>query len=186
MSLAVKRALLVVDVQNDFCTDGKLGIRGGEDVIFSINPILDKFDTVVLSADWHPVDHCSFAYWPIHCVAGNKGAEFHRNLHTWKADLIIRKGTLKHVDSYSAFMDNDREHHTGLRGYLYDRDIRDVYVCGLALDYCVGATACDAREFGFNTWVIPSAVRGVQPDTQKEMWAKLDSLGVLKADTTTL
>lgn len=176
-----KNALLVIDVQNDFCPGGRLAIRDGDKVIPIINSILKKFFKVIATQDWHPQDHISFAMnhpgkkaydvvdvngteqvlWPAHCVAGTKGAQFHPELNTNSFHLIVRKGMHPNIDSYSAFTENDKKTITGLSGYLKGLEITQVYLCGLATDYCVFYSALDAVHSGFDTHVINDACRGV-------------------------
>lgn len=174
-------ALLVIDVQNDFCPGGSLAVRDGDQVVPVINHFTSKFSRVVATQDWHPDDHVSFAknhpkknvydrvevnglsqvLWPIHCVQGTIGADFHPALKTEDFDVILRKGTNPSVDSYSAFMDNDKKLMTGLEGYLRSLGISKVFICGLATDYCVFFSAMDAVSLGFSTHVIIDACRGV-------------------------
>ena len=176
-----ERALLVVDVQNDFCPGGSLAVEEGDRVVPVINRITLKFDRVVATQDWHPDDHVSFAknhpgknvydvvevnglsqvLWPAHCVQGTAGADFHPALRTEDFDLILRKGTDSAVDSYSAFFDNDKKTITGLEGYLRGLGIDRVFICGLATDYCVFFSAMDSVKTGFVTYVILDACRGV-------------------------
>ncbi len=175
-----KNVLLVIDLQNDFCPGGSLAVPDGDKIVPVINKIMDKFYKVVATQDWHPKNHISFAsthnkqlyetieinnilqtLWPEHCVQGSHGAELHKDLDIKKINLILRKGTDPQIDSYSAFLENDKQTKTGLDGYLRSLDIKKVYVCGLALDYCVYYTACDAVKFGFETYVIIDATKGV-------------------------
>jgi nicotinamidase/pyrazinamidase len=176
-----KRALLVVDVQNDFCPGGSLAVERGDEVVPVINGFAALFNRVIATQDWHPRNHISFAQnhpgksvhdtvmvngteqvlWPEHCVQGTHGADFHPALNTEEFSLILRKGTNPLVDSYSAFRENDKKTITGLDGYLRGLDIRDVYICGLATDYCVFYSALDAAGMGFRTYVIGDACRGV-------------------------
>jgi nicotinamidase/pyrazinamidase len=175
------RALLVIDVQNDFCPGGSLAVEDGDRVVPVINRITSRFDRVVATQDWHPDDHVSFAknhpgknvydrlemnnisqvLWPAHCIQGTPGADFHPALKTEDFDLILRKGTDPSVDSYSAFVDNDKRKITGLEGYLRGLVIGGVFICGLATDYCVFFSAMDAVGLGFKTHVILDACRGV-------------------------
>ncbi len=173
--------LLVVDVQNDFCPEGALGVPGGDAVVPVINRIQPGFAHVVLTQDWHPARHQSFAsthpghrpfetlevaygaqtLWPDHCVQGTPGAAFHPDLDTDKAEMILRKGTRAEIDSYSAFYENDRTTATGLAGYLRERGLTRVFVCGLATDYCVHFSALDAAREGFEAVVVEDACRGI-------------------------
>jgi nicotinamidase/pyrazinamidase len=174
-------ALLIIDVQNDFCPGGALAVKEGDKIIPLINSIQNKFYKVVATQDWHPHNHISFAsnhpgkkvydeidinnikqvLWPDHCLAGTKGAEFHPALNIAEIHLILRKGTDANIDSYSAFMENDKKTFTGLEGYLKSLNIKQVFIVGLATDYCVYYTAMDALRLGFETYVIIDACRGV-------------------------
>jgi nicotinamidase/pyrazinamidase len=173
-------ALIIVDVQNDFCPGGALPVPKGDTVVPVINGISPKFDKVVVTQDWHPEDHVSFAknhgrepyeviglgsteqvLWPVHCVQGSLGADLHPDLDLRPVDLIIRKGSDPRIDSYSAFLENDRVTETGLHAYLRGLRIEDVYLCGLATDYCVYFSALDARAFGFNTYFLLDVTRGI-------------------------
>ncbi len=179
------KALLVVDVQNDFLPGGSLAVAGGDAVIEPINHLMKTFhdagNIVICTADWHPEDHISFAknhpgakvgdsieatygkqlLWPAHCVAGTKGAEFSEKLQTVYANAIVRKGTHSNCDSYSGFMEADRVTKTGLAGYLKEMGVDSVWVCGLALDFCVSWTALDAAHSGFKSYVICDASRAI-------------------------
>jgi nicotinamidase/pyrazinamidase len=174
-------ALIVIDVQNDFCPGGALAVAGGDAIIPEINALMDDFATVVLTQDWHPAHHSSFAashpgaapfsmiempygpqtLWPVHCVQGSHGAEFHRDLRTDPAQLILRKGFRPAIDSYSALFENDHRTPTGLEAYLTARGVRAVTLVGLATDYCVGFSALDAAARGFGVTVRLSACRGI-------------------------
>jgi nicotinamidase/pyrazinamidase len=173
--------LIVVDVQNDFCPGGALAVPRGEEVVPIINRLAAKFRHVVLTQDWHPSGHSSFAsshpgkrpfetitmsygaqvLWPDHCVQTTPGAAFHKSLDIPHAELIIRKGTNRTIDSYSAFYENDRETPTGLVGYLRERGLSRVFLAGLAFDFCVRYSAEDARREGFAVFVIEDACRGI-------------------------
>lgn len=176
----MESALIVVDIQNDFCPGGVLAVPDGDAIIPAANSLLAAYPISVLTQDWHPLNHCSFAsakslppfsldtsaeppnvLWPDHCVAGTKGADFHPALQSWKARFIIRKGTRKELDSYSAFFENDGVTPTGLSGLLYSLGIQRVLVCGLATDYCVKATALDARRVGFKVVIVEDAIKGI-------------------------
>ncbi|OGF68134.1 MAG: nicotinamidase [Candidatus Fischerbacteria bacterium RBG_13_37_8] len=181
MIIKKKNALLVVDVQNDFCPGGALGVKDGDQVIPVINNIQHKFYKVVATQDWHPEHHMSFAknhpgknvydiievngleqvLWPVHCVMGTTGADFHPELNIKNIHLIIRKGTNPDIDSYSTFTENDKKTETGLQGYLRGLDITQVFLAGLATDYCVLYSSMDAVRFGFETYVLIDACRGV-------------------------
>lgn len=177
-------ALIVIDVQNDFCPGGALAVAGGDEIVAPINAMMDDFDAVVLTQDWHPSGHSSFAsqhpgkapfdltqmpygpqvLWPDHCVQGTDGAAFHPDLKTERADLIIRKGFRPGIDSYSAFFENDRTTPTGLEGYLRTRGISQLTLVGLATDFCVNFSAVDAAGLGFDVSVLQSACRGIDLD----------------------
>lgn len=176
----IKNCLIITDIQNDFCPGGALAVREGDRIIPVVNALAGKFDKVVATQDWHPPGHISFAtthkkepydiitiddtqqvLWPEHCVQGSFGADFHKDLDLGSVDLIIRKGSDLNIDSYSTFIENDKKTVTGLHYYLKGLDIRDLYFCGLATDYCVYYSALNAREMGFNVAVILDACRGV-------------------------
>lgn len=174
-------ALIVVDVQNDFCPGGALAVAGGGEIVPVVNDLIRTFEHVVLTQDWHPDGHSSFAsvhsgkapfetitmpygeqtLWPDHCVQGSAGADFHPALEWTRAELVIRKGFRTGIDSYSAFFENDRLTPTGLAGYLRDRGIDSVTLCGLATDFCVAFSALDAVARGFSTSVVLDASRGI-------------------------
>jgi nicotinamidase/pyrazinamidase len=174
-------ALIVVDVQNDFCPGGALAVPGGDEVVAPINRLIEKFGAVVLTQDWHPAGHASFAsshpgkapfasvefsygpqtLWPDHCVQGTRGAAFHPQLVFDKAQLIVRKGFRAPIDSYSAFFENDRRTTTGLAGYLRERGIESIVLAGLATDFCVAYSALDAARLGFGVSVIMDASRAI-------------------------
>lgn len=174
-------ALIVVDIQNDFLPGGALAVPRGDETVAIENRLMPLFPTVVLTADWHPADHASFAsqhagkspydvvpmpygnqvLWPEHCVAGTSGADFAAGLETVRAHAVIRKGTDKNCDSYSGFLAADRKTPTGLAGYLKSRGVTTVFVCGLATDFCVAWTAQDASAAGFKTYLIEDASRAI-------------------------
>ena len=174
-------ALIVVDIQNDFLPGGALAVPRGDETVAIANRLMPLFPTVVLTADWHPADHASFAsqhagkapydvvtmpygnqvLWPDHCVAGTSGADFAAGLETVRAHAVIRKGTDKNCDSYSGFLAADRKTPTGLAGYLKSRGVTTVFVCGLATDFCVAWTAQDAAAAGFKTYLIEDASRAI-------------------------
>jgi nicotinamidase/pyrazinamidase len=176
-----RNVLIVVDVQNDFCPGGALEVKEGDRVVPVINRIMDGFYRVVATQDWHPRDHVSFAsnhsgrkpfeqikigditqtLWPDHCVPGTRGAAFHEGLHADRFDLVVRKGSDPAVDSYSAFLENDKKTRTGLDGYLKSIQAEQVFLAGLATDYCVFFSAMDAVSFGFKTLVVIDACRGI-------------------------
>jgi nicotinamidase/pyrazinamidase len=176
------KALIVVDVQNDFCPGGALAVRDGDHVVPVINDLQPRFDLIVATQDWHPANHKSFAsnhegkppgevielnglsqvLWPDHCVQDTPGADFVDALSTRGVTRTFQKGTDPEVDSYSGFFDNGHRHSTGLSDYLKEQGVIDVYVVGLATDYCVKFTALDAQDLGFKTFVIEDACRGVE------------------------
>lgn len=185
------KSLIVVDIQNDFLEDGSLAVSGGNEVIPIINQLQNDFDLIVATQDWHPIHHKSFAknhngrkefelidlnglpqvLWPEHCVQGSFGAEFHKDLDSDKIEAIFRKGMNPEIDSYSGFFDNGKRKNTGLFGYLKDRNVSEVFVCGLAADYCVYFTANDALDLGFKTTIIENATKPIDD----ENWEKLKS-----------
>ncbi|MCB1446628.1 MAG: bifunctional nicotinamidase/pyrazinamidase [Rhizobiaceae bacterium] len=175
------RALIVIDMQYDFCPGGALAVAGGDEIIPTVNRLIASHDHVVLTQDWHPAGHSSFAsshpgkapfetvemaygpqtLWPDHCIQGTRGAAFHDALEWTKAELVIRKGFRGTIDSYSAFFENDHTTPTGLGGYLRERGIPDVTLCGLATDFCVAFSAIDAVRQGLATTVVLDACRGI-------------------------
>ena len=175
------QALIVIDVQNDFCPGGALEVADGDAIVAGINSLMPDFGAVVLTQDWHPVGHSSFAsahdgrspyemtempygpqvLWPDHCIQGSLGAKFHTELQTDRADLIIRKGFNPAIDSYSAFFENDHETPTGLEGYLRTRGIERLTMVGLALDFCVNFSAVDAAKLGFDVTVREDLCRAI-------------------------
>lgn len=175
------KALIIVDMQNDFLQGGKLAVHGGNEIISIINKIQKKFDLVVATQDWHPNDHRSFAsqhqgknvyekidllgmeqiLWPDHCIQGTFGAELSSDLSQNRIEAIFRKGMNKNIDSYSGFFDNGKLKCTGLGDFFKGREISEVYVCGLAADYCVYYTAKDALELGFKTFIIENATKAI-------------------------
>jgi nicotinamidase/pyrazinamidase len=174
-------ALIVIDIQNDFCPGGALAVAGGDAIIARVNALMEDFAVVVLTQDWHPSNHMSFAashpgvapfsltqmsygpqvLWPTHCVQGTHGADFHAALNVNAADLIIRKGFRPEIDSYSGFYENDRVTPTGLEGYLRSRGVAAVTLVGLATDYCVAYSALDAIGHRFHTTVLEGACRAI-------------------------
>ncbi|MCG7629558.1 bifunctional nicotinamidase/pyrazinamidase [Epibacterium sp. MM17-32] len=186
-------ALIVIDVQNDFCPGGALAVPDGDQVVAPINAMMARFDTVILTQDWHPAGHSSFAsthpgrgpfdtqempygqqvLWPDHCVQDSDGAAFHPDLRT-DGDLIIRKGFRPEVDSYSAFFENDQTTPTGLEGYLRTRGITDLTLVGLATDFCVAFSALDARRLGFSVRVVPEACRAI--DLEGSLEAQIENM----------
>jgi nicotinamidase/pyrazinamidase len=174
-------ALIVIDVQKDFCPGGALAVAGGDEIISRINGLMDDFPTVVLTQDWHPANHASFAanhpgaapfslttmpygpqvLWPTHCVQGTTGAAFHADLRTDPAQLVVRKGFRPGIDSYSAYFENDQTTPTGLEGYLRNRGVTAITLVGLATDYCVAYSALDAARLGFKATVLEAACRAI-------------------------
>lgn len=192
-------AFIVIDIQNDFCPEGALGVAGGDTIIAGINQEIQRFDHVILTQDWHPADHSSFAsqhqdrspyemitmpygkqtLWPDHCVQGTHGAEFHKDLQWTKAELVIRKGYRKAIDSYSAFFENDHMTPTGLGGYLKERGIKNITLAGLATDFCVAYSALDAAAQGFNVTVLPDLSRAIDIDgSLQTMMKQMRNAGV--------
>lgn len=177
-------ALIVIDVQNDFCPGGALAVTDGDAVVPVANRMMQRFDHVVLTQDWHPADHSSFAannpghdpfslidmpygpqvLWPVHCVQGSTGAAFHSDLETDRANLIIRKGYRSKIDSYSAFFENDHATTTGLAGYLRERAVEHLIMVGLATDFCVRFSAADATKLGFKVTLLEDACRAIDLD----------------------
>jgi len=177
-------ALIVIDVQNDFCPGGALAVAGGDMVVPLINRVARRFAARVFTQDWHPAEHRSFAaahagaaafsttempygvqvLWPDHCVQGTPGAAFHPDLDTGAADMILRKGFRPHIDSYSAFFENDRATPTGLAGYLRERGLSAVWLAGLATDFCVHFSALDAARLGFGVTLLEDACREIDLD----------------------
>ena len=179
-----REVLLIVDVQNDFCPGGALAVPGGDEIVPAVNKLAAGFLHVILTQDSHPAGHTSFAsshpgkkpfetievaygqqtLWPDHCVQGTQGAAFHPRLDVPHAELVLRKGYRRAIDSYSAFRENDRRTPTGLAGYLRERGFERITVCGLATDFCVFYSAVDGREAGFEVSVVTSACRGIDMD----------------------
>ena len=175
------QALIVIDVQNDFCPHGALAVPEGNAIVQDINALMGDFDAVILTQDWHPAGHSSFAsshdgqapydmidmpygqqvLWPDHCIKGSMGAKFHMELQQDRADLIIRKGYNPAIDSYSAFFENDHKTPTGLEGYLRTRGISKLTMVGLALDFCVNFSAVDAAKLGFDVTVRRDLCRAI-------------------------
>jgi len=196
--------LIVVDMQNDFCEGGALGIAGANAIVPAVNRLIDRHDHVVLTQDWHPAGHASFAssyvdaapfssvkfpygpqtLWPDHCVQGTEGAAFHPGLDATKAELVLRKGHHTGIDSYSAFRENDRMTRTGLDGYLKARGLMRVTLCGLAFDYCVAWSAIDALQAGFDVSVASEATAAIDlDDSKRRMTRELRQAGI-KLDVT--
>lgn len=173
----MKKALLIVDVQNDFCPGGTLAVKNGDKVVAIINKIAGKFDFVISTQDWHPTDTVHFEKWPVHCVANSHGAEFHPDLKTDLIDLKLLKGTENKDDGYSAFEATN----TSLASFLKENNINQLYITGLATDYCVHASALDAIENGMETYVITDAIAAVNldPNDGEKTLAELKSKGVV-------
>tara|TARA_Y100001970_G_scaffold61720_1_gene78800 strand:- start:1138 stop:1764 length:627 start_codon:yes stop_codon:yes gene_type:complete len=181
-------ALVLIDIQNDFCPGGALAVDKGDEIVEISNKIQEQFKIKIITQDWHPSTHKSFAsnhegkeplstvemfygqqvLWPNHCIQGTEGSKFHSKLITDSADLIIRKGFRPEIDSYSAFFENDQKTPTGLDGYLKSRGVNKIYLCGLALDFCVYFSAIDGAELGYNVNVIQDACRAIDLDGSLE------------------
>jgi nicotinamidase/pyrazinamidase len=191
--------LLIIDVQNDFCGGGALAVGDGDAVVPVANRLAERFDHIVLTQDWHPPGHSSFAtshpgsapfesvtmpygqqtLWPDHCVQGTPGAAFHPQLVTDRAELVIRKGFRTEIDSYSAFYENDRKTPTGLAGYLRERGLRRIFLAGLATDYCVYYSAVDARRLGFDTVLVEAGCRAIDlAGSLDAAWTAMAAAGV--------
>ncbi|HLG86832.1 MAG TPA: bifunctional nicotinamidase/pyrazinamidase [Alphaproteobacteria bacterium] len=194
-----REILIVIDLQNDFCPGGRLAVAGGDEVVPIVNRLAQRFAHVVLTQDWHPADHRSFAsahpdrkafetidmsygkqtLWPDHCVQGTPGAAFHPALSCPRAELILRKGYRPEIDSYSAFFENDRTTPTGLVGYLRERGLERLYFVGLATDFCVAYSALDARRAGFEAIVLLDACRAIDTEgSRTRMLAEMQAAGV--------
>jgi nicotinamidase/pyrazinamidase len=192
-------ALIVVDMQNDFCEGGALAVPGANGILPLVNRLIARHDHVILTQDWHTPRHASFAsswpgaepfttmkfpygqqtLWPDHCVQGTKGAEFHPELEATKAQMIVRKGFHAGIDSYSAFRENDRMTRTGLDGYLKARGFTRLTICGLALDYCVAWTAIDGRQAGFDIAVVVEATAAIDLDgSRRRMLSEMRQGGI--------
>lgn len=199
MSINHRTALLIIDPQVDFCPGGALAVAEGDAIMPLINRLARDFQNVVISQDWHPADHASFAanhpgrrpfemtelfygpqvLWPAHCVIGSPGAAFHPDLDVDQASLIIRKGSHPSVDSYSAFLEADRATKTGLDGYFHARGVTELFICGLATDFCVLWTAEDARHFGFGVTLIEDACRAIDLNgSLAAAWERMAAAGV--------
>ncbi len=196
--------LVVIDVQNDFCPGGALAVPDGDAVVPVINALSQRFAHRVLTQDWHPAGHLSFAsshpgkspfemttlaygdqvLWPDHCVQGSRGAEFHADLDTLGGELIVRKGFRRDIDSYSAFYENDRQTPTGLSGYLRSRGFQRLYFCGLATDFCVAYSALDARREGFDVFLLEDACRAIDLDgSLADAWQQMRDAGVERIES---
>ena len=194
-----RSALIVVDVQNGFTPGGNLAVNNADQIIPTINQLSKYFENIVLTQDWHPENHISFAnnhsnkqafdtieldygtqvLWPSHCVQGTSDADFHADLNIPQAQLIIRKGFHANIDSYSAFMEADHKTTTGLAGYLKERGIENVFIVGIATDFCVAWTAIDAAKLGFNSFVISDATKGIDLNgSLQHAWQEMLAQGV--------
>ena len=199
--------LIVVDVQNGFTPGGNLAVANADEIIPKINQLAQKFEHIVLTQDWHPDQHISFAdnhpnkkpfetieldygrqvLWPKHCVQGTRDAEFHPHLNIPTAQLIIRKGCHQNIDSYSAFMEADRKTPTGLNGYLREHQINTVYIVGIATDFCVAWTAIDAAELGFDTYVIEDACKAIDLNgSLQQAWQDMSQKGVHRIEVSSI
>jgi nicotinamidase/pyrazinamidase len=199
--------LIVVDVQNDFMPGGALAVPRGDEILHLVNRLAARFENVVLTQDWHPRGHASFAsshpgrkpfetmrlaygeqvLWPDHCVQETRGAAFHGELHAPHAQLVIRKGHHMRIDSYSAFMEADRKTTTGLAGYLRERGLKHLSVCGLATDFCVAWTALDGRAAGFEVTVIEDACRAIDLEgSLAKAWKDMEAAGVRRLGSANL
>ena len=195
--------LLIIDVQSDFCSGGKLAVADGDAVVPVINRIAQRFQHVALTQDWHPSNHSSFAtshpgsapfdivsmpygkqtLWPDHCVQGTPGAAFHSQLETERVELMIRKGFRREIDSYSAFYENDRHTPTGLAGYLRERGLQQIFLVGLATDFCVYYSAVDARRLGFAAVLIETGCRAIDlAGSLDAAWRGMAAAGVQRVD----
>lgn len=195
----MSNALIVIDMQNDFCPNGALAVQGGDQIVSPINALMADFDAVVLTQDWHPADHSSFAdmhpdarpydqivlpygpqvLWPRHCVIGTEGAAFHPDLNLRPAELILRKGFRPAIDSYSAFFENDKLTQTGLHGYLTERGVQDLTLVGLATDFCVAYSALDAAGLGYRVTVRLDACRAIDLDgSLSKMILAMQNVGI--------
>ena len=196
--------LVVVDVQNDFCAGGALAVPNGDAVVPVVNELIPKFESVVFTQDWHPAGHSSFAsthegkspfemvaldygeqvLWPDHCVQGSRGADFHPDLNTAGATMVVRKGFRRHVDSYSAFYENDRSTVTGLTGFLRTLGAKKLVMVGLATDFCVAYSALDARHEGFDVTVVMSGCRAIDLDgSLSSALANMDAAGIHRVES---
>jgi nicotinamidase/pyrazinamidase len=205
MQIETDDVLIVIDVQNDFCPGGALAVARGDEVVAPIQLIAPSFGHTILTQDWHPAHHTSFAtshpgkkpyesielaygmqtLWPAHCVQGSPGADFHPGLYLPQAELILRKGFRPQIDSYSVFFENDRTTPTGLAGYLRERGLTRVFFAGLAYDFCVGYSALDARRLGFPAVVLHDACRAIDlKGSLAAMEAQFAEAGVAVIETT--
>ncbi|MCL2069998.1 MAG: nicotinamidase [Treponema sp.] len=180
-------ALIIVDLQYDFCPGGALAVAEGDQVVAPVNRLSAIFaasgGTVVASQDWHPPEHCSFTEWPSHCVQGSRGAELHQDLDLRPVNLVIRKGFRKELDSYSAFFENDRKTSTGLDGFLKSLSIDTLVFGGLATDYCVFYSAMDAANLGYRCILAADACRGIAAESIEKALKQLGQAGVTITDS---
>lgn len=195
-------ALIIIDMQYDFCPDGALAVAGGDEIVTGINGLMNHHGAVILTQDWHPAGHSSFAtshagkspfevidmpygaqvLWPDHCVQGSRGAQLHAELAVDRADLILRKGYTPEIDSYSAFFENDHHTPTGLHGYLQERRIKAVTLVGLATDFCVKFSALDARRLGYDARLETAFCRGIDMEgSLAAAMAEMAECGVILA-----
>jgi len=199
-------ALIVIDVQNDFCPNGALAVPKGDSIIETINKTMPLFNHIVLSQDWHPKNHKSFAsnhqgknpfdtttmtygeqiLWPDHCISGTIGAEFHPNLEVNLAQTIIRKGYNRDIDSYSTFFENDRKSPTGLAGYLRENNIERLFLAGLAFEYCVGFSALDGAKLGFDVMILSDAVGYFKNQDFNSMQDSLNKSNIISMNSNSL
>ncbi len=207
MDITPQDVLVVIDVQNDFCPGGPLTVANGDAVIEVIHQVAPKFEHIVLTQDWHPAGHSSFAsshagkhpfetielsygtqtLWPDHCIQGSGGAEFHSNLHLPQAELILRKGFRPQIDSYSAFFENDRSTPTGLAGYLEERNLTRIFFAGLAYDFCVGYSALDARRLALPAVILRDACRAIDlAGSVAKIEAQFSEAGVMLIESAAL
>jgi nicotinamidase/pyrazinamidase len=200
-------ALLIIDLQNDFCPGGALEVPAGDEVVPVINRLIPRFDCIIQTQDWHPAGHSSFAsshsgkdpfttiempygeqtLWPDHCVQGSSGAEFHPALEILKTQLIVRKGFRRDIDSYSAFYENDNETSTGLGGYLRERGIDTLYATGLATDFCVKWSVLDGLKEEFEVFVVEDAVKGIDIEgSVDQAWKEMEKAGARRIQSNSI
>lgn len=205
--MKLERILIAVDVQLDFCQGGALAVPRGDEVVAVINRCSPAFDHFIATQDWHPADHASFAsfhsgkkpndvvdasygkqvLWPDHCVQATNGADIHPELDITRAELLLRKGFRREIDSYSAFFENDKKTPTGLAGYLRERGIEQLYLSGLATDFCVHYSVLDARRLGFTVFIIEDACRGIDIDGSLDAaWSSMQAAGAKRIRSTEL
>ena len=212
MNISSADVLIVIDLQNDFCPPvngigGALAVAGGDEIVPVVNSLAARFEHVVLTQDWHPEGHISFAsahaggqayqsievvygpqtLWPDHCVQGSQGAEFHPGLDVPHVEMILRKGFRREIDSYSAFLENDHRTPTGLAGYLRERGLKRLFLCGLAYDFCVRFSAVDGAALGFECFVVEDASRAVGlPGSVDDANAAFDRVGISRIASSTI